>query len=182
MTDINDITNYIFGELKRIGEQVQNSESIIIDDNESDKIAIDLLDFLIDNDMTFERAGGYWKKQSYWYVKYNNKFVCYILFNGTGDEEKFSPLTVWTDDSGIAWYSECDLEDNIKNIAARHIDICENCGACMGGTRKQIFGKKYDNVCRTTFRFINPNCDELKCLKKLLLLRKKDIEKIKNDK
>lgn len=52
----------------------------------------------------------------------------------------------------------------------------------MGGTRKQIFGKKYDNVCRTTFRFINPNCDELKCLKKLLLLRKKDIEKIKNDK
>lgn len=85
-------------------------------------------------------------------------------------------MTVWTDDSGSDWYSKCDLEDNIKNIAVRHIDNCDNCGACKGGTRKQIFGKEYDNVCRTTFRFINPNWDELKCLKELLLLRKKDIE------
>ena len=44
----------------------------------------------------------------------------------------------------------------------------------LGGTRKQIFGKEYDNVCHTTFRFINPNWDELKCLKELLLLRKTD--------
>lgn len=172
----------VFGELKRIKEQVPNAEDIIIDNNELDKAAIDLFDFIINNGMSFERAGGYWQNQSYWYVKYNNEFVCYILFNGTGDEEKFSPLTVWTDDSGTAWYSECYLEDSIKNIAARHVDVCENCGACKGGTRKQIFGKEYDNVCRTTFRFINPNCDEIKCLKELLLLRKKDIEEIKNDK
>lgn len=172
----------VFAELKRIKEQAPNAKNIIVDDNELDKTAIELLNFLIDNGMTFERTGGYWKNQSYWYVKYNNEFVCYILFNGTGDEEKFSPLTIWTDDSGTAWYSECYLEDRIKNIAVEHIDVCENCGACKGGTRKQIFGKEYDNVCRTTFRFINPNWDELKCLKELLLLRKKDIEEIKNDK
>lgn len=164
----------VFGELKRIKEQVLNAEDIIIDDNKLDKTAIDLLSFLIENNMTFERAGGYWENQSYWYVKFNGKSVCYILFNGTGDEEKFSPLTIWTDDSGSDWYSKCDLEDSIKNIAVRHIDVCENCGACKGGTRKQIFGKEYDNVCHTTFRFINPNWDELKCLKELLLLRKTD--------
>lgn len=172
----------VFGELKRIKEQVPNAEAIIIDGNELDKIIIDLFDFFINNSMSFERAGGYWENQFYWYVKYNNEFVCFILFNGTGDEEKFSPLTIWTDDSGTAWYSKCDLEDNIKNIAVGHIDVCESCGACKGGTKKQIFGKEYNNVCRTTFRFINPNLDELKCLKELLLLRKKDIEKIKNDK
>ncbi|MGN0523527.1 MAG: YdcF family protein [Eubacterium sp.] len=167
----------VFGELKRIKEQVPNAENIIIDDNQLDKTAIDLLSFLIDNNMTFERAGGYWENQSYWYVKYNNEFVCYILFNGTGDEEKFSPLTVWTDDSNSNWYSECELEFSIKSIAVRHIDICEKCGACKGGITKKIFGKEYNNVCRTTFRFINPHFDELKCLKELLLMRQKDIKK-----
>lgn len=97
-------------------------------------------------------------------------------------KKNFSPLTIWTDDSDSIWYSECYLEDRIKNITVEHIDVCESCGACKGGTKKQIFGKEYNNVCRTTFRFINPNWDELKCLKELLLLRKKDIEKIKNDK
>ena len=167
----------VFGELMRIKEQVPNAENIIINENELDKIAIELLNFLIENDMNFERAGGYWKNQSYWYVEYNDESVCYILFNGTGDEQKFSPLTIWTDDSDTVWYSECKLDANIKNTAIEHIDICENCGACKGGTKKQIFGKEYNNVCRTTFRFINPNWNELKCLKELLLLRKKDIEK-----
>lgn len=167
----------VLGELKRIKEQVPNAESIIINNKESDKTAIDLISFLIDNGMALERAGGYWENQSYWYVKYNDEFVCYILFNGTGDEKMFSPLTVWTDDSGFSWYSEIELKDSIKNIAVKHIDICEKCGACKGGTKKQIFGKEYNNVCRTTFRFINPNWDELKCLKELLLLRKKDIER-----
>lgn len=169
----------VFGELKRIKEQVPNAENIIINNSELDKIAIDILNFLIENGMTLERAGGYWENQSYWYVKYNEEFLCYILFNGTGDEEKFSPLTIWTDDSGSAWYSKCDLEDSIKNIAVQHIDICEKCGACKGGTKKQIFSKECNNVCRTTFRFINPDWDELKCLKELMLLRKKDIEKQK---
>lgn len=80
----------VFSEIKRITEQVPNAKNIIVDvdDNELDKTAIELLNFLIDNGMTFERAGGYWKNQFYWYVRYNNEFVCYILFNGTGDEEK----------------------------------------------------------------------------------------------
>lgn len=144
---------------------------------ELDQATIEFLDFLVGNGMSFERAGGYWKNQSYWYVKYNGKFVCFILFNGTGDESRFSPLTIWTDDCNSHWYRECQLGEKIKKIAERHIDICEKCGACSGGTLKKIFGKEYDNVCRTTFRFVNPNNDELNCLKELLILRKKEIEK-----
>lgn len=167
----------VFGELKRIKEQVSNAESIIISDKQLDKIAIDFISFLADNGMTFERAGGYWKNQSYWYIKYNDEFVCYILFNGVGDEVRFAPLTIWTDDSNSAWYRDCELENSIKDIAVRHIDICEKCGACSGGTNKNIFGKQYANVCRTTFRFVNPNWEELKCLKKLILLRKNNIDR-----
>lgn len=166
----------VFGELKRIKEQVPNAESIIITDKQLDRIAIDFISFLADNGMTFERAGGYWGNQSYWYVKYKDQFVCYILFNGTGDEEKFSPLTIWTDDSNSNWYSNVELEESAKNIAVNHIDICEKCGACKGGTDKQIFCEKYSNVCRTAFRFINPDSEELDCLKKLILLRKNDID------
>lgn len=167
----------VFGELKRIKEQAPNTENIIVNDKELDKTAIKFLSFLADNGMTFERAGGYWENQSYWYVKYKGEFVCYILFNGTGGEEKFSPLTVWTDDSNSNWYNGCELENNIKSTAIKHIDICEKCGACKGGTDKQIFGTLYSNVCRTTFRFINPDTKELECLKELILLRKNDIEK-----
>ena len=31
---------------------------------ESNKSTADLIDFLVDNDMNFERASGYWKNQS----------------------------------------------------------------------------------------------------------------------
>ncbi len=152
-----------------------------IHDIKSKNVALEFTDFLLKNGMMFEKAGGYWDKQSYWYVKYKNEFVCYILVNATGDEEKFYPFAVWTDDTNSDWYSSCNLENNIENNAIKHIDYCENCGACKGGTEKQIFGKKYFNVCRTTFRFINLDDDDIRCIYELILLRKKDIERIQND-
>lgn len=41
-----------------------------------DQATIEFLDFLVSNGMSFERAGGYWKNQSYWYVKYNDELNC----------------------------------------------------------------------------------------------------------
>ncbi len=144
-------------------------------DKELKNTVLEFFEFLKDNGMLFEKAGGYWENQQYFYVKYKNEFVCYILVNGSGDEEKFYPFTIWTDDSNSDWYSNSYLPEDLKSIAVSHIDICEKCGACKGGTNKQIFGSQYSNVCRTTFRFINPNIDELECLKELVLLRKRDI-------
>lgn len=146
-----------------------------IADNRIRNIADDFISFLFDNGMMLEKAGGYWKNQLYWYVKYKGKYVCYILVNGSGDEEKFFPLTVWTDDCNSYWCSNQQLKGKIKETAIKHIDFCEKCGSCSGGTVKNIFGEKYDNVCQTAFRFINPDLEELQCLKALVLLRKNDI-------
>jgi ribosomal protein S18 acetylase RimI-like enzyme len=61
------------------------------------------------------------------------------------------------------------------------VDICGNagvaCGECIGRTRKMIFGKYFENVCGTTFRFNYPNADTLECMKKLVAIRKCSIEK-----
>ncbi|MCM1114130.1 MAG: GNAT family N-acetyltransferase [Clostridium sp.] len=140
-------------------------------------IALKFVDYLNNNKMVFEKAVGYWENQQYFYVKYKGRIICYILFNGKDDETEFYPFTIWSDDSNSNWYCNADLDEHTKSIAIKHIDICENCGACSGGTQKQIFGNQYNNVCRTTFRFINPNIDELECLKKLVLLRKRDIDR-----
>ncbi|MDE6020020.1 MAG: hypothetical protein K2H01_03340 [Ruminococcus sp.] len=148
-----------------------------IENGDTRTLALDFIDFLLYNEMSFEKVGGYWKNQQYFCVKYRNEFVCYILLNGKDDEAEFHPLTVWSDDSNSNWYCYANLDDNTKSIVIKHIDICENCGACAGGTKKQILGKQYNNICRTTFRFVNPNIAELECIKKLVLLRKIDIDR-----
>ena len=126
---------------------------------------MNFIDFLNDNLMHFERIFGYWKNQHYYCVKYKNECVCYILFNGTDDEKEFVPLTIWSDDSGSEWYKDRKLNENMEKIAVRHIDYCVHCGSCSGGKSKIIFGKKYENVCRTTFRFINPSLSDFEVIK-----------------
>ncbi len=140
---------------------------------------LSFINFLVVNDMIFEKCGGYWENQNYYFVKYKNEYVCFILINGSGTEEKFAPFTVWSDDSGSKWYENVDLDDKVKSIAWENVDICEYCGSCSGGKSKLIFGKEFENVCRTTFRFVNPNENEFECLKKLIQLRKNDINEQK---
>lgn len=166
----------VLGELKRIKEQVPNTKSIIIPDNTLDTRLIDFVNFIAENEMTFEKAGGYWENQQYFYAKYKNEYVCFILVDGNGSEKKFNPFTVWSDDSNSKWYSNIELKEDLNSIAISHIDYCEKCGACKGGINKLILGKEYNNVCRTTFRFINPSLAEINCLKQLILLRKNDID------
>lgn len=137
---------------------------------------LDFVSFLNHNSMDFERMRGYWKNQFYWAVKYKNKYVCYILLNGVGDERRFAPLTVWTDDSGSAWYENDFLSDELKEAAWENVDYCVHCGACSGGTHKMIFGREFDNVCKTTMRFTNPNHQTFHLIKELVCARKCDIE------
>lgn len=137
---------------------------------------LDLLLFFKSNSMEIKRLFGYWSNQLYYSVSYQNECVCYILFNGTGDEKQFSPLTIWTDDSKSKWYESCDLTDEEKRIAWGNVDYCVNCGSCKGGTAKTIFDKQFNNVCRTTLRFTNPDKNEFSVLKKITLIRKEDIK------
>lgn len=138
---------------------------------------LDFISFLRANEMSFERGTGYWERQFYWMIKYRNQFVCFILINGTGPEKKFSPFTIWSDDSGSNWFEKIPLDEHMKEIAWKNVDFCEKCGACSGGICKTIFGKKFYNVCRTTMRFVNPDDETLRFVKKMVEIRRDDILK-----
>ncbi|MPN12237.1 hypothetical protein SDC9_159549 [bioreactor metagenome] len=122
--------------------------------------------------MSFEREKRYWENQLYWMIKYKDEYVCFILINGTGAEEKFAPLTIWSDDSNSDWYADSLLDEHLKVIVWKNVDFCEHCGSCDGGRQKIIFDKVFDNVCLTTFRFINPDGEVFECIKKLLEVKK----------
>lgn len=137
---------------------------------------IDLISYINNNSTSFEQLFGYWENQLYFMVKYKNESVCYILLNGTGDEKQFSPLTIWSDDSGSKWYENFNLPEELKQVAYSNIDYCVHCGSCSGGKRKIIFGREFDNVCMCVFRFTNPDEQEFNLIKELINARKKSIE------
>ena len=127
----------------------------------------------------FERCGGYWAGQYYWMVSYLDEPVFYLLVNGTGDEARFAPLTVWTDDSGSLWLEDVPLDGREKELCLEHVDVCEGCGSCSGGRVKTICGREFEDVCRTALRFVDPGAEELELLQRLAELRLSDIKKYK---
>lgn len=137
---------------------------------------LDFISYLNYNSLTFERLLGYWKNQHYYSVKYKNESVCYVLLNGTGDEKQFAPITIWSDDSGSNWYEHYPLSNDLKKISLDNVDYCVHCGSCTGGTQKIIFGEQFVNVCRTTFKFTNPNQKEFELIEKLTDIRIEDIK------
>jgi len=153
-------------------KQIENVINLILN-NDAQKNALNFVKYLRSNDMEFDRGKGYWEDKSYWMIKYKGKYVCFILIGG--DEEKDSSWTIWSDDSGSVWFEGYSLNEYTKKIAHANIDFCGNCGSCSGGTSKTIFGKIFDNVCRTTFRFDNPDYEAVACTKKLVEIRKNDI-------
>jgi ribosomal protein S18 acetylase RimI-like enzyme len=149
---------------------------------EAQKNAMDFANFLQAEDMRFERGGRYWEDKLYWCINYMGENVGYVLlYSPISAVDSAEPWVVWTDDSGSNWFADYPLDEQVKVIAWKNIDICGNtgeiCGGCMGRTHKKIFGKEFDNVCGITFRFNNPNGDAVECLKKLVKIRKRDIEK-----
>jgi len=146
------------------------------------KNALEFIAYLRVSEMEFERGGGYWKGKLYWYIKFKDEYVCYILI---GSEEKPGPgpWVVWSDDSGSNCFADFPLDEHMKEIAWRNIDFCKdpvNCGACKkrGYTNKTktLFGKEFNNVCLTTFRFTDPDVEDLEFMKKMVGIRKNDIQ------
>jgi hypothetical protein len=137
------------------------------------KNALEFIACLRVNGMLFERVNkGYWEDKLYWYINYKGKSVCFILINGY---EK-GHWTIWSDDDRDSnWFRDFPLDEKMKEIAWKNVDICENCGSCGGGTNKTIFGKDFNNVCCTVMRFTNPDVETLECMKKMVEIRKNDI-------
>ena len=133
--------------------------------------AQDFAAFLADSDMQFVRGGGYWADKLYWCVNYKDESVCYILLED-------SSWTVWSDDSDYNSFEDFPLGEDMKEIAWKHLGICDNAERCFDGCarkRKVFFGKEFDNVCGTSMKFENPNAEMVECLKKLMEIRKNSI-------
>ena len=127
--------------------------------------------------MRFVRGKGYWEDKLYWMIAYQDQYVCFILLHGSGSEAEFAPWTIWSDDSDSPWYADFPLDAHMRQTAWKHVDICGNCGGCgnPGGSRKTVFGREFDHVCRTTLRFVNPDREALACAEKMVEIRKADI-------
>lgn len=135
--------------------------------------ALELVAFWEANEMQFVRGSGYWEDKYYWMITYKNKYVCFVLI---GDSEGTGfPWTIWSDDSGSHWFEEYPLNEQMIEIAWENVDICGKCGSCSGGIDKTIFGKTFQSICRTTFRFDNPDAQTLECIKQLSKTRENDI-------
>jgi hypothetical protein len=159
-------------------QRIENSiDEVLIGD--AKKNALEFIAYLRAGEMLFERGKGYWEDKLYWMIKYNGEYVCFLLFNGTEDKTEPEGFIIWTDDSDSNWFVDFPLDEHIREIAWKNVDVCANCGSCKnpGGTRKTIFGKEFYNVCITTMKFINPDVETLECVKKMVEIRKNDILK-----
>ena len=139
------------------------------------KNALDFVAYLRAGDMQFERSTtSYWADKLYWYVKYQDEFVGFILVNGyglVGDETEPEGWIFWSDDYNSDLFANYPLDEHTKEIAWNHVDF----GTCGGGLTRKLFGKEFSPVCGTNFRFNNPNPEILECVKKLVEIRKNDI-------
>jgi len=150
---------------------------------EAQKNALEFAAYLRANDMPPVRfRDNYWKDKCYWTVRVNGEYVCFVLLNGSPAQDKTEPecWVVWSDDTETAtnkWYENGPIDDRMKEIAWRHVDCC-NCGTEGNPARRRsIFGKDFDPVCASIFRFDNPDAEALECAKKMAELRKNDILK-----
>lgn len=133
--------------------------------------ALEFIHYLRTNEFEFFKDNGYWKDKIYFLIKYRNECACFIAIKNP-DEPK-NLWTIWSDNSRA--YEDSSVEEDIKDIAWRHVDHCSNCGSCGGGKRKIVFGKSFERVCECTFRVDNPTAIDLSFLKKMIELRKNEI-------
>lgn len=134
------------------------------------KTALEFISFLQAMNLQFVKdESDCWKDKIYYWVKRNDKCVCFIAVKDP--DEKENRWTVWSDDIETSLLEKSSISDDLQQIAWEHIDHCGNCGSCGGGRHKVVFGKKFDNVCGCTFRFDNPTKSDLGFMKKMIVIQ-----------
>jgi len=92
---------------------------------------------------------------------------------GTGDTALvtfFKVPAVWT-------VPDAQADEGFKEIVWEHLRPCEitDCGDCSPGLSFTIFGKKFENICKSSLMFDNPVGDALECAKKVVDARISEI-------
>ncbi len=150
-------------------------EAVINDvlNGDTQKNALDFVAYLRANEIPLDEAENYWE------VKYKDECVCFIWINGS--DEMPGPWTIWSAQVHGTWNTDINLDKQTKEIAWANVNVCGNCGDCsnVGGMRKMILGKEFDNLCNSAMAFTNPDVDALECAKKMVETRIIDILKNK---
>ena len=159
-------------------ESVEKIENIIAETlvGEAQENARSFVRRLLRHNLLFENGKGYWEGKPYWMVKYKNEYVCFLFIHGSPAKYEGEPegWMIWSGENDSSWRADRLLDDQTKETAWKNVDVCGKCSPdslCFGGSRKTVLGKTFDNVCRTTFRFDNPNAEAVECAKKLIELR-----------
>ncbi len=145
--------------------------------SEDQKVALDFVDFLHENNLDFIKDNGYWKGKIYYLIKLKEDCVCFIAIKDP--DEKENRWTVWSDNMSSDFLNNHQIDNHLKELAWKHVDLCGHCGSCGGGRNKAIFGKNFDNVCGCTFRFDNPDIIELSVIKEIIKIRISEINSAK---
>ena len=130
--------------------------------------ALDFAEFLTANAMNVADAE----------ISYQGKPVAYMHL-GAGDVCP-SPWTIWTEGDYTTDSETISLDSEQKALAWDKVDPCASCGGeCAPGTNRTIFGREFSNICNAVMVFYQPNAEELVTLKKLLTIRKFQIDSSK---
>ena len=129
---------------------------------ETKRNALDFAAFLKANDLATGETHGT--------VVYKDNVFAYLHMDGK--PEMPGPWTIWPDLDGTV-PDGFTLDDSMKEIAWKHVNICADCGSgCAPGSSKTIYGKEFENVCGAILAFTDPDSQTLECVKKLMELRK----------
>ena len=138
-------------------------KTILTDDKLND--ALEFISFLQENKMNpINTSKNGWKISSKACV------VSYIWLDSDAGTLTVLPF--------IGEYKHDSLSDDLKEIVWAKKTQGSSCGGCHHCSYKikTIFGKEYTDACARSILFVNPNFNELECIKKLLELRKHTIK------
>jgi len=112
---------------------------------------------------------------------YKDKNVCYTYFGNSSNSPGYpEPWTVWMS-GGFGTENECvPFDDRMKEIVWGNVHKCdENCPHINKGCSKQrvLFGQSFDKLCQTPIGFTDPNAEETECMKRLMEMLKRSIDK-----
>jgi len=89
----------------------------------------------------------------------------------SGSDEFPGPWTIWiaADNLGEHLQGQENADEHIKEFAWVHVSPCGSCGGeCSPGTSTNVFGRQFDNTCRSQLMFTNPDAAAVECMKKII--------------
>lgn len=134
--------------------------------------ALDFVSYLKLSDMTLDPNTNVFK--------YLDKEVCCLTLDG--DSHPCGPWSVYWGDFDIYEQDNCKVDDRLKSFVLDHIHFCSvyqyntrpHCNHSPGKNR-MIFGNTYRNVCTSSLQFPTPDAKDVKYIKELAELRKRNI-------